>query len=186
MPDASTMDPAAVLHRLDNLQKWVESGERLTNIDGRWLCRTLRTALADTQKVAELKQTNGDIAAEFGRQIDALETQLQVALADTRRVEEAKDNAYAERNKVVIALAHLAQQQGCRVGLDRTAIEGWEPEWHNCLYIDLPTGQVSWHFHDRELPQLADIGAYPGQWDGHTTEEKYERLAAMAATPRED
>lgn len=84
MSDTSPMDPAAILQRVDE----IEAGAHAPGTaDTRWLCIQLRTTLADTQKVAELKQTNGEIAAEFGRQVDALEMQLQVALADTRRVD---------------------------------------------------------------------------------------------------
>lgn len=86
---------------------------------------------------------------------------------------DARDYAYAERNRVVAALARLFPS-----GTARPAIEGWEPEWHGCVYIDLPTGQVSWHYHDREAQLFADLPAYTKPWDGHTTEEKYRRLAA--------
>ena len=42
------------------------------------------------------------------------------------------------------------------------------------VYLELPdTGQVSWH-----LP------AHPHPWDGHTTADKYDRVAAyVAAVP---
>ena len=87
----------------------------------------------------------------------------------------AKDQAYFERNQVVAALAKLFPS-----GTARTAIEGWEPEWHGCVYIDLPTGQVSWHYHDDQAYLFKDLPAYAGAWDDHTTEQKYyERLAAL-------
>lgn len=47
------------------------------------------------------------------------------------------DDVYAERNKVVTALAKLYPSGWGRVDTD--------PDWL-VLYIDLPTGQVSWHF----------------------------------------
>lgn len=84
------------------------------------------------------------------------------------------DLVYAERNKLVRALAELFPS-----GIRRTDIAGWSPEWHNCVYIDLPTGQVSWHYHDREAHLFADLPPYQGEWDGHTTKEKYESLAAL-------
>lgn len=97
-------------------------------------------------------------------------------------LEAAKDNAYAERNKVVAALAKMAMYLGWPVVVDKTAIEGWEPEWHNCLYIESPQGQLSWHFHDSEMYLLSNLPhtdrdrAFSRGWDGHTTEEKYQRL----------
>lgn len=43
-------------------------------------------------------------------------------------------------------------------------IDPADPEWP-VVYIELPTGQVSWH-----MPQYAQA------WDGHTTQEKYRRI----------
>ena len=82
------------------------------------------------------------------------------------------DQAYTERNQLVAVLARL-----CPAGIKRTDIPGWDAEWHNCVYIDLPTGQVSWHYHDRDAHLFADLPAYVCEWDGHSTEEKYRRLA---------
>ena len=59
-------------------------------------------------------------------------------------MEACKDAAYLERNQVVSALAKCFPS-----GVERTTIEGWG-DWHNCVYIELPTGQASWHFHDSQ------------------------------------
>jgi hypothetical protein len=90
------------------------------------------------------------------------------------QMEEVKDGAYEERNMVVAALAKCFPS-----GTAKTAIEGWAPEWHNCVYIDLPTGQASWHYHDDHAPLFADLPPYKGKWDGHSTPAKYTRLAAL-------
>ena len=81
------------------------------------------------------------------------------------------DDAYLERNRLVALLARVYPS-----GLKRTAIEGWEPEWHGCVYIDTPAGQMSWHYHDRDAWLFEGLPEYDGEWDGHTTEQKYERL----------
>lgn len=86
----------------------------------------------------------------------------------------AKDQAYHERNELVAALARIYPS-----GLATTDIPGWDPKWHGCVYIDLPTGQVSWHFHDSEAFLFEGLPPYRGEWDGHTTEQKYERLARL-------
>jgi hypothetical protein len=109
------------------------------------------------------------------RQIKVLEIEVRLAQAQ-------KDAAYVERNRVVAALAALAMRLGYHAGLAQTVIEGWEPEWHNAVYIDLPTGQVSWHYHDNDQPIFDFLGAYRGEWDGHDTPEKYRRLAELAET----
>ena len=95
----------------------------------------------------------------------------EAALADLR---ERKDGAYEERNRVVAALARLFPS-----GVTKTDIPGWDAEWHGCVYIDTPAGQLSWHFHDSQARLFESLPAYEGEWDGHTTEEKYERLAAL-------
>jgi hypothetical protein len=86
----------------------------------------------------------------------------------------AADAAYHERNQVVAALARCFPS-----GVKKTAIEGWDTAWHNCVYIDLPTGQASWHYHDDDTALFEDLPPYKGVWDGHSTPEKYERLARL-------
>jgi hypothetical protein len=78
---------------------------------------------------------------------------------------------YEERNRLVALLARLFPS-----GIRKTEIEGWEPEWHNCVYIDTPTGQLSWHYHDSEAHLFEDLPPYTKPWDGHSTPEKYHRL----------
>lgn len=97
--------------------------------------------------------------------------------AEFKRLGAEKDAAYLERNRVVAALAKCFPS-----GVARTEIEGWEPEWHGCVFIDLPTGQASWHFHDSQAFLFADLPPYTKPWDGHSTEEKYRRLADLVRT----
>ncbi len=113
--------------------------------------------------------------------IDRLFLELsQVTKARTAKeieLENAKDLAYLERNKCVALIARMALAMGCKAGLSKTAIEGWSDDWHNCVYIDLPTGQVSWHLHDSQLSLFNDLPRYECVWDGHDTDEKYRRVA---------
>lgn len=81
------------------------------------------------------------------------------------------DLAYAERNMLVALLATMYPS-----GIAKTAIEGWEPEWYNCVYIDFPWGQACWHYHDREANLFKNLPPYKGKWDGHTTEQKYNAI----------
>ncbi len=83
-------------------------------------------------------------------------------------------SAYNERNCLVAALANLFP-----AGIQRTVIEGWDEAWQNCVYIDTPAGQMSWHYHDNEAAAFAHLPPYWGKWDGHDTPEKYERLAKL-------
>jgi hypothetical protein len=86
-----------------------------------------------------------------------------------------KRSVYAERSRCVIALARLAMAQGHRAGF---GVDPAEPDWP-VLYIDLPSGQVSWHLTADDRAMAPDIGAYEGTWDGHDTAEKYRRLDAL-------
>ena len=122
---------------------------------------------------------------DYGEVLRELEDfQPYWATSDQRQTAEeighdAQLNAvYTERNRVVAALARAALLLGGRAGLAR---DPNEPDWPVVL-IDLPGyGQVSWHVPKQEAETLfAFLGAYPGTYDGHSTEERYERLAAFA------
>jgi hypothetical protein len=116
-----------------------------------------------------------DEMAEYAQSaIDAATAELRAETAEQR---EAKDGAYLERNQCVALIARMALSMGLTAGLARTAIEGWSEDWHGCVYIDLPTGQASWHYHDSQAELFAGLPPYTGAWDGHSTPEKYERLA---------
>lgn len=94
----------------------------------------------------------------------------QAALKEMRK---RKDAAYLERNEVVALLATLYPS-----GIARTAIDGWDAEWHNCVYIELPfAGQVSWHYHDDQRYLFAGLPQYRLDWDGHDTPTKYRRVS---------
>lgn len=84
-------------------------------------------------------------------------------LAEIEHQEQRKD--YDGRNTFVYHALSAAASLGysCGVRLDPS-----EPEWP-VAYIELPTGQVSWH-----LPQ------HEREWDGHDTPEKYRRCREFA------
>lgn len=97
--------------------------------------------------------------------IKELEEQLQ-------NQQEVVKNVYKERNILVALLARIFPS-----GLQKTSIEGWDEAWHNCVYIEFPWGQqASWHFHDTDKPLFEGIGDYWSNWDGHSTEEKYQSI----------
>jgi hypothetical protein len=91
---------------------------------------------------------------------------------------------YTERAQCVLALARAAKAAGCVVGFrnDPDLDDGGPPALWPVLFIDLPTGQVSWHFTVEDRLSALDIGDYPGEWDRHDTAEKYRRLAAWRPT----
>lgn len=94
-----------------------------------------------------------------------------------------KDGAYLERNRVVAAFARMAMTHGWPVAILKTNIDGWDPEWQQCIFIETPFGQVSWHFHDNERTLFPNTMVGTGAiWDGHTTDEKYRRLDVLVGT----
>lgn len=107
--------------------------------------------------------------------IEALCDEVERLWSLLEGMEARKDAAYLERNQVVAALSKCFPS-----GIARTAIEGWSEDWHGCVYIDLPTGQASWHYHDSQAYLFKDLPPYTKQWDGHTTDEKYKRLAGLS------
>lgn len=80
------------------------------------------------------------------------------------------NNVYRERNAMVVAFADLARRRGWSVG----RIEDDEALDWPILAVETPEGQVSWHLPKAEFPNWTGLVAT--RWDGHTTEEKYERL----------
>ena len=112
--------------------------------------------------------------ASFHAEVVRMQAELERVRGEIVAMRQRKDGAYLERNRVVAALASCFPS-----GIARTAIEGWDEEWHGCVYIDLPTGQVSWHYHDSHAHLFAHLPPYTKPWDGHTTEEKYERVVLL-------
>ena len=100
---------------------------------------------------------------------------------EVERLRLQKDGAYAERNRCVALIARMALAMGWRTGLGRHREDdaSWEDDWRNIVFIELPTGQSSWHVHDSELPLFVGLPRYEGVWDGHSTEEKYRRVGEV-------
>lgn len=86
----------------------------------------------------------------------------------------AVDSAYAERDMCVSLIARLAVACGFRAHVAEDATQ--EAGWRHVVFVELPTGQVSWHVHDREMPWFASLPRGENKWDGHDTREKYRRV----------
>ena len=82
--------------------------------------------------------------------------------------ESAPDEAYLDRNLAVQIFAVMARHIGYNVG-----VKNRNDEWP-ILYVDLPTGQVSWHIPKEEI--AAYFPDYSDEWDGHNVNEKRNRL----------
>ncbi|MFH1740694.1 MAG: hypothetical protein ABIH23_16925 [bacterium] len=97
---------------------------------------------------------------------------------EIKKLTDAKNVAYAERNKMVAALSFIFPSHMKRHPDSDTE---WEDDWRNIVCIHGPAGQMTWHIHDSErylfshlIPDQLGLGAC--EYDGHTTEQKYRRL----------
>lgn len=96
------------------------------------------------------------------------------AIQDKYRAQVAQ--AYAERNKLVCALSKLWPSHLAQHPASDTA---WDPNWRNIVCIHATVGQLSWHIMDSELPMFEHLKLKANDWDGHTTDTKYKRLASL-------
>ena len=113
----------------------------------------------------------------FGKIPDGLIKLIEDQQARIRELEAQKDGAYSERNQLVAALSKLFPSW---MEWHSEEDAAWDNDWRNIVFIELPTGKVSWHIHDSELNHFHHLRKMVGSyWDGHTTDEKYRRLAAL-------
>jgi hypothetical protein len=90
---------------------------------------------------------------------------------------EALAYCYRERSQMIAFLA-------CQYPAVICANDPNEPNWP-VIYLKTPAGQLSWHLSRTDLdlfghvPQVDPGDPAAPEWDGHTVEEKYERLAAL-------
>lgn len=91
------------------------------------------------------------------------------------QLEAEKNNAYQERDKLVCALSKMFNSYLAK----HPETDDWDDEWRWIVYIELPTGQVSWHIHESEKDLFSHLSVKENNWDGHSTEEKYRRLSLL-------
>jgi hypothetical protein len=99
------------------------------------------------------------------------------AECETQRA--AKDAAYEERNSLVAVLSKLWPSHRAQHPDDPS----WDAEWRTIICIHSPVGQLTWHIHDSHRQLFAHLLDGESHWDGHSTAEKYQRLADLSAPP---
>ncbi|MEV2277710.1 hypothetical protein AB0I72_19200 [Nocardiopsis sp. NPDC049922] len=87
-------------------------------------------------------------------------------------------DVYRERAALV---AHLTARYPAVISYNDTD----EPDWP-VIYVTSPVGQLSWHLAPADLDLFGHVPTVAADdaraaWDGHTTTEKYARLAKLAA-----
>lgn len=89
-----------------------------------------------------------------------------------------KDQAYWERNQLVILLSKIFPSHLCKH--DEKDLN-WEKDWRWIVCVHTPHGQCAWHIHDSERHYFVHLPIKTNHWDGHTTEQKYDRLRSFDA-----
>lgn len=123
--------------------------------------------------------------ARLGWELGEAKAEAEVLTAERDDYRKRKDGAYEERNRVVALLVRMALSLGWKAGIgnhEDNPGEDWDSEWRTLVVIELPAGQVSWHIHDSHLFLFEGFPKYDGEWDGHTTPQKYARVCATAVT----
>lgn len=95
--------------------------------------------------------------------------------------EQERDTAYRERAHLVALLAALYPSH---IGHN----DPEAPDWA-VLTIEAPTGQMCWHVAPADMDLFRWVTPTPHnarEWDGHTTEEKYQRLRILAESVAEN
>lgn len=125
------------------------------------------------------------VQAEYG--LTEAEAAVVAALAAdfrdlaTDNAEEQLRGVYRERAHLV---AHLAALHPSVISHNDPSETDWP-----VVYVHTPTGQASWHLSREDLDLFGHVPVVPAddpraQWDGHTTEEKYRRLAELTRQVR--
>lgn len=85
---------------------------------------------------------------------------------------DSEQRYYDYRNTLIMQAVVIAHAQGFKAGYKvHTPItdiieKGWDESWGVVAYIELPTGQVSWHL---ESPDV--------EYDGHNYTDKLNRIS---------
>lgn len=85
---------------------------------------------------------------------------------------------FKPRRERASLVAHLARTQSAAGWKVTTDNDPKDANGHR-VYIASSSGQLSWHFSPIDADLFAEFPFEPTVWDGHTTAEKYERLAAL-------
>lgn len=108
--------------------------------------------------------------------LDALHAHVRAVHARVARLEAERDQAYAERNRLVALVARLARELKMSVGLRAASDAKPGDAFQRVALVELPTGQCSWHFPEREAAWFDGLGEAAAPWDGHDTAVKHARI----------
>lgn len=115
-----------------------------------------------------------DISSGFLAELAAKE--ITAYRSDEMALRDGRNLAYEERNRLVSVLSKFWPSHLC---LHPDSDKAWDPEWLTIVCIHSPVGQLTWHIHDDHRLLFAHLQVSDGHWDGHTSADKYARLASF-------
>ncbi|MEV1079909.1 hypothetical protein AB0I98_16930 [Streptomyces sp. NPDC050211] len=131
---------------------------------------------------AELSRAQEE-AARWKRHADTYDRERAEASAlshhyrdEMERAERDRDHAYRERAQLLAWLAALHPSTAVITASPDVDEDGWQ-----LLYLVAGGWQMSWHIHPRDTElfkhlTVVDVTDPRAQWDGHGSEQKYERM----------
>jgi len=93
-----------------------------------------------------------------------------------KELDESKNQAYWERNQLIVLLTKIYPSY---ITAHPQEDKEWDKEWRWIVCIDFPNSQGYWHIHDSEFHYFKHLTQKDNTWGGHSTEEKYERIAKI-------
>lgn len=142
-------------------------------IDASGLRKQLAAVTAERDRLETgLEDAASEVIRE-ARSRSAARADLEDARAQLAEVTAERNKAYRERAELVAFVV------ACYPSEIRDTAEDWP-----VVFVDTPRGQLSWHLSRDDLdlfghvPQMA--ASAEEKWDGHTTEQKYDRLNGLA------
>ncbi|WP_432041451.1 hypothetical protein [Streptomyces cadmiisoli] len=158
----------------------------------RWLAEVLLPGLAaqpphdtttvDRRHAQDLQDAKAE-TARWKRHADTYDTERAEASAlcdqyraDIERAEKDRDHAYHERAQLLAWLAALHPATTVITQSPDVDEDGWQ-----LLYLVAGGWQMTWHIHPRDAElfrhvTVVDVTDPRAQWDGHGSEQKYERM----------
>ncbi|MFJ4847570.1 hypothetical protein [Streptomyces sp. NPDC088733] len=131
---------------------------------------TFRDAVYEALSIAPGQLPETAISAIHGRAATIREQQQRAEQAEAER-----DGAYRERAHLVALLAAMTEGAVIAPAPD-VEDAGWQ-----IAHLKIGGHQASWHISPRDADlfvhvEHVTVGDRRAQWDGHTTDEKYERI----------
>lgn len=156
------------LDHLDEAQREARAREAAVRQAQRW-------ATQAKSATAELEQARADVERIRTRE-NEVRTARRQALRELEQARQQTDVAYRERAQLTAWLAAL------HPAVIAPAPDVDEPGWQ-ILYLYAHGRQMSWHIHPRDAELYTHVERVSAddpraQWDGHTTEQKYEAIRA--------